>query len=165
MSAILSEDGKYRYSLSRDSDLFGGDKRGLLFLMLNPSTADAELDDNTIKRCKSFSSKFGYGGFKVGNLYALRATDPNELWRSDDPIGPENDKFLMEMADEAEIIICAWGDNADVGRVKSVCDLLGKNAHKFRCLHINSSGMPRHPLYTSGDSRLLDWSVDLIDVD
>src|SRR5215510_5582686 len=89
--AVLSDCGRYRYMLRRTWD---HSKPRVLFVMLNPSTADAEIDDATIRSCIRLAKGAGYGSFEVVNLYALRATDPAELQRADDPVGPKNNDII-----------------------------------------------------------------------
>jgi len=100
MSAILSGCKLYRYKLTRPGDLTPVTDEPLLFFMCNPSTADAREDDSTITRCRSFSASLGFNGVVVGNIYGPRSTDPSNLWNSPDPVGPENDKHLLAMAEE-----------------------------------------------------------------
>ena len=106
-TAILSDCGKYRYSLTRNWD---SEKPKVLFIMLNPSTADADNDDPTIRRCINFAKYWGYGGLHVCNLFAYRATNPKELLHIDNPLGDQNIYHMKKLANEAEIIVCAWGN-------------------------------------------------------
>lgn len=158
-SAVISDCGTYRYRLSRRGDLFSVRESKLLYILVNPSTADHEVDDPTITRCTSFAKGFGFNGFSVANLYALRATDPEDLWKTNDPVGPENDQHLLDMAQAADTIICGWGEEAKIERVREVCHLLKDHNQKFRCLVRNKSGMPRHPLYVKGDQQLEAWGL------
>ena len=122
----------------------------MLFIMLNPSTADAELDDPTIRRCVGFAQRWGFQGLAVGNLFALRATDPQQLRRVADPIGPENDQHLIWMSDDADVTIAAWGtpgafrnrDQHVLGFLKGAVEHLG----------LTKQGHPRHPLYLRNDA-------------
>ena len=107
-SAIISKDGLYRYSLERAWDK---SKPTVLFVCLNPSVADDKIDDRTVNKMIFFAKKFGYGRLLVGNLFAYRATDPSELFKQQEPIGPENDSYLEKMMEEADLIIAAWGDH------------------------------------------------------
>ena len=150
-SAVISDCGTYRYFLLR------GDQNQLPFIMLNPSTADERLDDPTIRRCMSFAKTFGYDGIIVMNLYALRATDPKELWKHHDPVGPDNDQWLSHMSTHSPEIVCAWGANARAERVQQVADLLEAGGAALKCLGTTKHGAPRHPLYIKGDQPLIDW--------
>lgn len=107
--AELSECGEYRYRLSR---IWDEAKKPLTFIMLNPSTADAELDDPTIRRCMGFAEREQAGGVVVVNLYGFRATKPFDLFQATDPIGPGNDRALKRAARQAKSIVCAWGAHA-----------------------------------------------------
>lgn len=103
--ALISECGLYRYRLWRR----WGIGPHATWIMLNPSTADADLDDPTIRRCIGFARAWGFSAIEVVNLFALRATNPRELGRSADPIGPDNDRHLSEAGRAAELRIAAWG--------------------------------------------------------
>jgi hypothetical protein len=150
-SAMLSDDKKYRYQLTRSWSGDDGDgtrREPLAWIMLNPSTADASRDDATIRRCIGFSLNWGFGGIEVYNLFALRATNPVALLESKDPVGEKNDEYLKAIPAERQII-CAWGafpHYADrlVGREKHVLMMLtGRN---IRCLGYTKNGYPRHPV-------------------
>lgn len=154
MSAIFSECGTYRYRLTRDDVERPG---AVIFLMLNPSTADASLDDPTIRRCKGFAKSWGSAGLVVANLYALRATNPADLWLHADPIGPENNRHLMALADRHIDIVCAWGANAKPERVDEVVQMLNVARARLWCLGTTKHGHPRHPLYVRGDTKLERW--------
>ncbi len=106
-NAVISEDQLYRYSLERVWDT---SKPTVLFICLNPSTADAKTDDPTVRRMIGFAKQFGFGRLLVGNLFAFRATKPSDLLAANAPIGPENDTYLSKMANEAHTIIAAWGN-------------------------------------------------------
>ena len=154
--AVISDDGRYRYVLRRFLDSLTG-VGALLFVMLNPSTADAETDDATIRRCRGFAAEGGYAGFTVVNLYAFRATTPNDLWLADDPIGPENDDHLVrELEGRTGPVVCAWGVHAKAARVQRFVDLAG--GAKLQCLGRTLDGSPRHPLYLRRGTALQVWS-------
>ncbi len=141
--ANLSKCRKYRYALWRTWD---DSKPYAMFIGLNPSTANETEDDPTIRRCISFSKNWGFGGLVMANLFAFRATKPSVMKASNDPIGEENNKWLRELANEASIVIAAWGnDGSYFKRSKQVKELL-PNLH---CFKINKSGEPAHPLYLS----------------
>ena len=154
-SAKISECGQYRYQLGRQ----WGSGAVLMFLMLNPSTADAERDDQTIKRCLNYAQRWGYGALCVGNLFAWRATYPRELRRSDiDPVGQENDAAILEMAKRSECVVAAWGDNGRLmGRGQKVRKLVSWHPN-IRVLRFNKSGEPSHPLRLRKDLKPVKWS-------
>lgn len=156
--AVLSPCQKYRYLLWRGGDMAStGDPA--IFIMLNPSTADAQADDPTIRRCGGFARTWGCNGFLVLNLYALRATNPRALWAHGDPVGAENDEWLARIGATAREVVCAWGAGARPERVAAVVDLLGTAGVQLRCLGITRLGAPRHPLYLRSDQPLCDWSL------
>ena len=152
--ATISADGLYRYDLSRFWDT---SERYALFIMLNPSTADAGTDDPTIRRCISFAKREGCGGLRVVNLYALRATNPDDLWKAEDPVGPDNDAHLSTAITHASMsgspIIAAWGANAKPMRAYKVKQMPGMEHAK--ALSFTKTGAPGHPLYVKGDAPLL----------
>lgn len=151
--AELSADHKYRYRLSR----VWLDGPRVTFIMLNPSTADDQIDDPTIRRCINFAKNWGYGGLNVVNLYALRATDPFELWKAEDPIGPENERYLAEAARSGELLVAAWGAHAKKERAREVAMLPG--FEKLTCLRVTKDGAPSHPLYLRRSLTPIPWSV------
>ena len=119
--------------------------------MLNPSTADAVKNDNTIRRGISFTRSWGYSGFDVGNLYALRSSDPAALWAADDPVGPENLEPLRDMSSNASLIVAAWGAHAERAQSDGIAGLLSTFGHVW-CLGTSKRGMPLHPLMLRADT-------------
>lgn len=153
--AVISDNGVYRYVLRRSWDTLTG-IGAPLFVMLNPSTADATVDDATIRRCRGFAEDGGYAGFTVVNLYAFRATSPKALWQVDDPVGPENDDHLVrELEERTGPVICAWGSHAKTKRVHQFVDLT--DGAELKCLGRTLDGSPRHPLYLRRSTPLQDW--------
>ena len=145
-TACVSECGRYRYRLYRQWD---DSKPDVLFVMLNPSTADHNKDDRTISRCVGFARGWGYGGLLVGNLFALRSTNPANLRISDDPIGPFNDAALRDMAAQVDKVVAAWGGHGKLqNRGTAVLQMLAGKCH---ALKLNQSGEPAHPLYLPYD--------------
>jgi len=124
--------------------------------MLNPSTADAEIDDPTIRKLKGFTADWGYKSFIVGNLYAARATNPKDLQNFDDPVGPENDAMLSFLSHH-RLIVAAWGKLPNPRRVAQVVDILTRNGSQLYCLGTNLDGSPKHPLYVPYSQRLQLW--------
>jgi hypothetical protein len=154
-SATFDPSRTYRYALERR----WSEAAPAVFVMLNPSTADAFAEDPTIRRCLAFARREGCGGLVVVNLFALRATDPYELYKivHPDPVGPENDRIVREAAAEAEgPVIAAWGVHGALnGRGAIVARLL--EASDLMCLGLTKDGHPRHPLYVRGDAPLTLW--------
>ncbi len=152
----------YRYTLGRIWD----DRLPVAtFLMLNPSTADANRDDATIRRCLGFARSWQAGGLLVVNLYALRATNPAELLTHADPVGPANDAVLTTVLtahlpgdDTGAPLVAAWGAHrAAAARASHVFALLRGRGLRPRCLGTTSGGHPRHPLRLSATTSLLEY--------
>lgn len=152
--ATISDCGKYRYRLGR---MWGRViDPTVLFVMLNPSTADATQDDPTIRRCTAFAKAWGFGHLLVGNMFAYRATDPRELGPLSmyDACGPENDDHLTHMAEISQKIICAWGTHGGT-RFPSA---LRAFPDKLYCLGLTKHGMPKHPLYLAASTQLQKYT-------
>lgn len=150
--AGISGCGRYRYALHR---WWGQGTFRLGFIMLNPSTADANLDDPTIRRCMGFARTLGHDGIRVFNLYAYRATKPADLWKADEPTGGDrNDDLLREVLRQAkyQTVVAAWGANAKPDRVAEVMSWPG--SEYLQALGVTKNGAPRHPLYLRADSQL-----------
>lgn len=151
-TATISRDGLYRYTLER---VWGGSATDpwVMFLMLNPSNADADIDDPTIVRCIGFAKRLGYTRLTVRNLFAYRATKPKDLFKAAYPEGPDND---IALSHHTELTICAWGANASERRVNQVLRLLGDRP--LWCLGYCSDGItPRHPLMLRNDAELVPY--------
>lgn len=159
-SAIISECGQYRYWLER---YWGPGEMLLPFIMLNPSTADDEQDDPTIRRCMSFARRDGYVGIIVVNLYAFRATNPAALLIANDAIGPLNADYIWKVAAEAAKypvpVVCAWGTKGalDPDHVRNVTVAMRGHGAQLVCLGKTNDGHPRHPLYVKGDQPLVSY--------
>jgi hypothetical protein len=151
--ADMSPCGRYRYRLSR----YWGRGPMLPFVMLNPSTADAEVDDPTILRCMGFGRREGGGGIVVANLFAFRAPSPVALTKATDPIGLDNDDALIELAADSRgnaiPIICAWGARGGVAADRA-SQMLRDAGARLVCLGKTRDGHPRHPLYVRADQAL-----------
>lgn len=144
-SAIISECKKYRYEIRR---IWDESKPWVLFICLNPSTADGQKDDQTLRRCISYARRWGYGGVVIANLFAYRATDSSELYTVDDPVGPDNDYYLKSLTTQTAEIVCAWGNEGGYkNRDSEVLQLLTEP----KCLIKLKSGNPGHPLYLRKD--------------
>lgn len=155
--AALSQCERYRYQLGRT---WGDDTAPHLpFVMLNPSTADAAQDDPTIRRCIGFAKDLGYSGLIVVNLYAWRATQPADLWKTDDPVGPGNDSWLFETFQRDRLVIAAWGGNARPERVELVTRMARACGARLHALGVTKDGQPRHPLYLPKSARPEPWAA------
>lgn len=152
-SAVISGGGEHRYHLERNVNPFG---EGIcLFIMLNPSTADATKDDPTIRRCKSFADIWGYKRLTVVNLFAYRATDPRALWTASEPVGFLNNSWIKSSALKASKVVCAWGANGYLyDRDREVMALLKRVGVTAYCLNTTKDGFPCHPLYQPKDAVL-----------
>jgi hypothetical protein len=137
-SAILSSDNIYRYQLSRSWD---EEKPKILFIMLNPSTADEFVEDPTIRRIVNYAKDWGYGGVYVGNLYAFRSTDPKGLNSAEDPVGPENITHIQTLIGLVDKVVYAWGNE------RKEPEWLKKIVTNPYCIDISKKGIPKHPLY------------------
>lgn len=148
--SAFSADGAYRYQLVRR----WSPGPVMTWVMLNPSTADAAVDDPTVRRCIRFARAAGCGALTVVNLYAWRARDPRELKAVTDPVGPDNDAWIARAAgrDGSGPVVAAWGAHTDPGRVRRVLGLLA--GRRVLCLGVTVSGQPRHPLYVEAGTRL-----------
>ena len=150
MSAVISECTRYRYRLSRQ--LVGAGV--VAFVMLNPSTADAETDDATIRRCIGYARAWGFGLLEVVNLFAWRATNPAELLAATDPIGPDNDEHIIAVTRNADLVIAAWGAGGVLhDRDRNVSCLLGHFGVALNALVKTRNGMPGHPLRLRKDAK------------
>lgn len=152
--AMFSDCRKYRYMLAIFFPSFATAPSPRLcgFLMLNPSTADEISNDPTIERCERRAARMGFDGLVVTNLFAWRSTDPAELKRVADPIGPQNDAYITAAATRCDIVICAWGNpQYSTERAKAVRKLLEPHRFKLRVLDTGKTGEPSHPLYLSYD--------------
>lgn len=145
---IFSPDRLYRYTLWRrvpSVDMFMKQKQDVIqFIGLNPSTADEVKNDPTIRKCLYFAFHWGFQWLCMTNIFAFRATDPEVMKAHSDPIGPENDRYLLEVAKEADLIIAAWGVHGEhLNRGMQIRSAIPN----LQCLGINSGGTPKHPLY------------------
>ena len=166
-SAIISDCGKYRYQLERalvPDDLCSSvtDRPIVAGIMINPSTADANRDDQTIRKWIGFGRRLGASKIIIGNLFAYRATDPRDLLTCADPIGDGNDAFLGKIMREADIHIVAWGASAKFppahrDRWRVIPELSNQIGATIRCFGVANDGHPRHPLMIPYDTPLVRW--------
>lgn len=144
-------EGEYRYTLTRRWN----EQPAVMWVMLNPSTADAETDDPTILRCISFAKFWGLGGIEVVNLFALRATKPTELQLHADPIGPRNEGILTyAMRYHPGPVVVAWGTKGKLFGAGPKVALTARPYRSLFCLGTNADESPKHPLYVKGGTPL-----------
>jgi hypothetical protein len=154
--AVFDVNGWYRYSLWR---AWSAHHPRIVFILLNPSTADEQRNDPTIRRCIGFARAWKFGSVEVVNLFARRATDARELLKMDDPVGDENDLFLIHAVERCSTVVVGWGTRGTLlGRDSQVLSLLAGRKDVF-CLGITKDGQPRHPLYMKGDTILVPFCV------
>ena len=147
--AIISEDCKYRYVLWR---IWDSSIPLINIIGLNPSTADETVDDPTMRRCKSFSKEWGYGGFYMTNLFAFRTPYPKDLLKEVDPIGRDNNRWIKEISSKVDKVVLAWGTKGNINnRDAFVYNLVQEKSY---CLALTKDGFPKHPLYIKSGTRL-----------
>ena len=157
-SAVISEDGIYRYELRR---VWDSTNPLINFVLLNPSKADAEINDATVRRLIGFAKLWGFGGMITTNLYAFRSTDPKKLWTVFDPVGPENERYLKNAALESTKVVCAWGANASLERAEDVRRLLLNRRdgifipNILYCFGKTKNGEPKHPVRLASNTELV----------
>ncbi len=153
--AQFSNDRNYRYALWRTWKPGDGH---VLFIGLNPSTADEKEDDPTIRRCIGFAKDSGYGGMNMVNLFAYRATNPREMMKAESPIGPKNNHYLQMYFDPIGFNIACWGIwGVYLNRGQQVRDMLGDEC--LHCFGLTKNGEPRHPLYLPKRAEIIEISL------
>ena len=146
---------RYRYTLTRVWAPGGG---RVVFVMLNPSTATEVQNDPTVERCERRARALGFGAFRVLNIFAFRATDPREMRRAPDPIGPGNDAAIRAALPWVDRVICAWGAHGThLGRGPTVEAMLRAAGCPLFHLGLSKDGHPRHPLYIGYDVQPQLW--------
>ncbi len=143
----------YRYSLWRHwgepTDSYA------MFIGLNPSTADENLDDRTVRRCISYAQDWGYGGLVMTNLFAFRATKPADMKAAADPVGAENDAYLRRLSTDAAVVVAAWGED---GLHMARGDAVRRMLPNLCALAFTKAGLPRHPLYLPKSLTPVPWT-------
>lgn len=153
--AVYSDCESYRYELSR---VWEGKGDHVLFVMLNPSTATELRNDPTIERCERRARMLGFGGMSIANLFGFRATDPRDLRAAPEPIGDNNDTELLRLAQQADMVIAAWGvHGAHLERGPQMADWLRSKGIALHHLGLTRDGHPRHPLYLRYDVAPTLW--------
>ncbi|MNJ40255.1 hypothetical protein D3C77_351460 [compost metagenome] len=164
MTAVISPCGLYRYRLEREcSHPFEGSKV-FAYFGINPSTADATLDDATVRKWKGFTVRNGGHRFIVGNVFSYRATDVRELARVDAPWGPEHMQHLTEIITSADVLVPCWGASGKVPpslhyAIKNTLNLLLTSGKPVLHFGLTASGDPKHPLMLGYDTQLIPWGA------
>jgi len=158
-SAVFSDTdiskARYRYRLTR---AWGTGQGRICFIMLNPSTATADISDPTVRRCEKFARRWKFAVLNVVNIFAIRSTNPRALYGAVDPVGPENDSWICKTASDSDLVIAAWGvHGVHMGRGKYVADMVSKIT-QLRCLGQTKEGFPRHPLYLRADAKAVNYA-------
>src|SRR5579883_1277250 len=146
--------GPYRYNLWR---VWDATLPKVTFILLNPSTADATLDDPTVRRCVGFARAWGFGSLELVNLFAYRATHPRQLKTAPDPVGPANDDAILRAVNSAQLVIVGWGTHGRLySRDRAILRLLPDSIH---CLGVTETGLPCHPLYLKRETAPVPYRV------
>jgi len=161
--AVFSQDLRHRYELSRviDHGMFSRpEPKTALFVMLNPSTADHENNDPTIRRCIGFAKAWHCTALEIRNLFSLRSTDPRALYSDAQAEGdPQNIGRIVSASTTADIIVCAWGSHGALrDRDAFVRETLRGSGRRLYHLGLTQRGQPRHPLYLRGDTKPMEWT-------
>ena len=154
-NAYFSDCTKYRYWLLREWDV---ELPKIIFVGLNPSTADHINDDPTTRRCINFAIDYRYGGMYMLNLFALRSTDPKGLKLVTDPVGDINKETFYNIVNESQTVVCAWGTKGEfLHQDKNVLKWLNDSKASIKCLEITKNGHPKHPLYVAKNTELKNY--------
>jgi hypothetical protein len=161
-AAVISDCGNYRYVLHRQ---LGCGNKTVTFIMLNPSTADGSNDDPTIRRCIGFANRWQCGKLVVLNLFGFRATDPSNLKKAIDPVGPDNKRWFERILGNRSgvdrgTVVCGWGVHGEYrGQDAVVLRWLEGLRVKALTLGATKDRHPRHPLYTPYSAALVPKSL------
>lgn len=158
--AVISECGRYRYRLDRT---WATGPR-ICWVMLNPSTADADADDPTIRKITGYSRRWGFGSLVVVNLWAWRSTDPKALpFDKHDVVGPDANAYIREALDDSNAVVCGWGCSVHkrhrARRESAVLGMIRAARHVPKALALTADGSPTHPLYQRNDAELVEMEV------
>lgn len=152
--AIIDSSQLYRYLLWR---CWQTESPRVTFIMLNPSTADEHKNDPTIIRCINFSKQWGFGSLQVVNLFAYRATHPEELLNTRDPVGEDNDAYILESLNRSQAVVLAWGTKGTLmNRNSNVLKLIA--AFDLYAIGLSKEGHPKHPLYIRADTKPFSYN-------
>ncbi|MDE0530331.1 MAG: DUF1643 domain-containing protein [Albidovulum sp.] len=153
--AEYSDCMRYRFNLQRT---WSESEAGILFIMLNPSTATERQNDPTVERCERRARSMGYGAYRVCNIFGWRDTSPADLRQAEEPIGRGNDEAILESSEWADAIVCAWGNHGShLNRGREVESLLRDAGKQLTHLGLTKIGQPQHPLYVSYARLPMPW--------
>ena len=159
MSAIISDCGLFRYRLERSIA-----KQGIViaFFGVNPSTASAEIEDQTTMKWRGFSKRNGARKYIAGNLFSFRATDVKELAAANDPIGPDNARHIAAIIEDADVLVPCWGNRSKLPKplrvhMERIGQLIRTAGKPVRTFGLTKSGDPRHTLMLGYDTPLIEW--------
>lgn len=156
--AIFSPDRGYRYTLWRENKSRSTPGEYVMFIGLNPSTADERTNDPTLTRVQGFANFWGYHSVVMTNLFAFRATKPADMKRAKKPIGEDNDSWLTQCALSADKVICAWGNTGQyLQRDEDVVALLNRIGVQLYVFDLNRNGTPKHPLFLPANLKPIPW--------
>lgn len=155
--AILSSCKKHRLQLWREWD---SNLPKVLFIMLNPSTADDQQDDPTLRRCIDFAKQWGFGGLYIGNLYSFRATDPWSLLNVSKFSHRDNYKHLLTMANQCQLVVCAWGNYPVIKKLGIPLNVFNHLEQKLYCIALSKASKPKHPLYLKKSLTPIPFSLE-----
>jgi hypothetical protein len=155
---ILSGDRVYRYILWRECRVgFLTSNGHALFICLNPSTADEVENDHTVRKCMGFVERWNLSALCIVNLFAVRTSDPEEMKRHPEPVGPCNDQWLRMTSRHAKFIVAAWGAHGGhMRRDRQVLNLINR---EVLCLRTTKDNFPEHPLYVPYETKLRPYSL------
>ena len=141
--AVFDETGIYRYRLWRRWQ----EGPPIVWIMLNPSTADQYELDPTLRRCQDYSIRWGFPAMEIVNLYAYRSTEPAVLPKLKDPVGADNLRHIEDAVKDCALVLVAWGQHARTDAVAPVLKILQQHDKHPHCLKVTKDGHPWHPLY------------------
>ena len=158
-AATFSDCGRYRYLLERR----WGEGPNCLFIGLNPSTATAESDDATVRKCMALARSWGLSGMTMANLFAVRCRYPQILSTHQNPVGPENDRFLLPEIEQAHTLVAMWGNHGlkPYGQSTRRDQFILSFRDDWQCVGTTKYGAPRHPLYVANSSTLVNFAEAL----
>ena len=157
-AAKISDNKAWRYWLTRR---WGPGPSTVNFVMLNPSTADATHNDSTVRRCIGYAQEWLFHRLVVTNLFAFRSKRPEDLWEdTEEPVGPDNDKYLLEEAQKAGLVVVAWGTHGSFrDRGQQVLKMFALDGIQVHHLGLTKEGHPKHPLYLRKNIQPIEYDL------